>query len=115
MRTGIKVFLILVVLGVLAVGLLPPLLKNGTLRNYASAGAQAGALAISNGASAKDVHAAVVRPIAGHHDVELVSIKTNHGAVTVVLRENVHSFMSGWPGLKGWFCLTVSESASELP
>lgn len=115
MRTGVKVLLILAVLAVLAIGLLPPLFKDGTLRNYANRAAQAGALAESNGDPPNEVHTAVTRSIAAHHGVELVAVKTTGGDVTVVARENVHTFMSGLPGLESWFRLTVSESAAELP
>ena len=120
MRLGVKVILILVVLGVLAAGLLPPLFFEGTLRGYANTAAQKGATAFLDGSSTVEVKRIVATSIAAHHGVHLVSIKTNGTTligttVTVVVRQNIHTFMSGFPGLEGWFRLTVSESASQIP
>jgi len=113
MRFGLKLALFLVVLGVLAAGLLPPLFSMGHLRDNANAAAKAGAAVLLNpGSHSQTVDQAVATSIATHHGLKVASVKVNEGVVTVVVKQNVHSFMSGLPGLQHWFNLTVTESAS---
>lgn len=115
MRFGLKVLLFLVVLGVLAVGLLPPVFYVGHLRDNANAAAKAGAAVLLNpGNGSPSVNQAVTASVAAHHELKLSSVRVNNGVVTVVVKQNVHSFMSGLPGLQHWFNLTVTESASAF-
>lgn len=115
MRFGLKVLLFLVVLGVLAAGLLPPAFYMGHLRDNANAAAKAGAAVLLNpGNGSPSVNQAVSTSIAAHRGLKLSSVKVDHGVVTVVVKQNVHSFMSGLPGLEHWFNLTVTESASAF-
>lgn len=115
MRFGLKVALFLVVLGVLAAGLLPPVFYMGHLRDNANAAAKAGAAVLLNpGNGSTSVSQAVSTSIAAHRGLKVASVKVNNGVVTVVVKQNVHSFMSGLPGLEHWFNLTVTESASAF-
>lgn len=115
MRLGLKVALLLVVLGVLGAGLLPPLVHQGHLRDNANSAAKAGAAILLNpGNGSVSVDQAVMASLASHHGLQLASVKVNQGVVTVVVKEKVHTFMSGLPGLQHWFNLTVTESASAF-
>lgn len=113
MRLGFKILVLLVILGVLAAGLLPPLFDQGHLRDDANSAAQAGAAALLT-PGAQSVNQAVEESIATHHGLQLASMKVNAGVVTVVVKEKVHTFMSGTPGFKSWFELTVTQSASAF-
>ena len=115
MRLALKLFLVLLVVGVLAAGLLPPLFEESHLRDDAKGAAQAGAAVILKGGvgiNTVSVNQAVQASLAPHHGLKLVSMKVSGGVVTVVVAQNVHSFMSRTPGLEHWFHLTVTESAS---
>lgn len=115
MRLGFKLAVLLVVLGVLAAGLLPPVFYEGHLRDNANSAAKAGAAVLLNpGNGSVSVDQAVQASIASHHGIQLSSVKVNDGVVTVVVKQKVHSFMSGMPGLQHWFSLTVTESASPF-
>ena len=115
MRFGLKVALFLAVVGVLAAGLLPPVFDMGHLRDNANAAAKAGAaVLLSPGNGSPSVNQAVTASIAAHRGLKVSSVKVNNGVVTVVVKQNVHTFMSGLPGLEHWFNLTVTESASAF-
>lgn len=114
MRLGFKLLVLAVILGALAAGLLPPLFQQGYLRNDASSAAQAGVdELLTPGTSAADARHSVMASVASHHGVRLSSLTVTSGEVSVTLKENVHTFMSGVPGLQGWFRVTVTQSASE--
>jgi hypothetical protein len=103
----------LVVLGVLSYGLLGPVVAAGHLHDEANAAAQAGyARLLSSNSSSASVQQSVAGSVAHHSNVQVKSVKIQGGVVTVVLEEKVHSFMSGVPGLKGWFTVSATESAS---
>jgi len=113
MRFGVKLVLVLTLLGVLAAGLLPPVLDAGSLRDDASSGAQAGFDALlDKGSSTASVDLAVEHGVGRHRGIRLDSVKVGSDADTVVLAENVHTFMDGLPGLKSWFRITATESAT---
>jgi hypothetical protein len=115
MKLRFKLLLLVAVLGVLAAGLLPPLLQQGYLRSDANDAAHAGVNELlMPGASPADVSRAIATSVASHHGVRLYSMKVTGGEVTVTLKQNVHTFMSNVPGLEGWFHLTVTDSASEV-
>jgi hypothetical protein len=113
MRTGLKILFLVLVLGILAYGLLPPILAESHLRDDASAAANAGATSLVGTSSHESVHDLVAASLASHRGVRLASVKVSGGIVTVVAKENVHTFMSATPGIEHWFHLTVTESASE--
>lgn len=114
MSSGFKVLLAVVILGLLGLGLLPPLFDEAHLRTEANDAAQAGANSlVVAGPSSKSFRAVVTTSLASHKGVRLASLKVDKGIVTVVVKEQVRTFMSGTPGLKHWFDLTVTESASE--
>lgn len=115
MRIAIKVVVLLAVVGVLAAGLLPPLFDEGRLRDNANTAAQAGAAVVLDshaGLGSGSIDQAVAASIATHRGLKLISVKVNAGVVTVKVEKDVHTFMSGLPGLEHWFHLTVTESAS---
>lgn len=113
MRTGLKVLFVVLALGTLAYGLLPPVFAESHLRDDADAAAHAGAGVLVRQPSPKAVRNAVAASLAADRRVQLESVKVNSGIVTVVAKENVHTFLSGVPGLEHWFHLTVTESESE--
>lgn len=113
MRLGFKLLILALVVGVLLAGLLPPLLDQAHLRDDANSAAHAGAeVLIRPGDAPGSASEAVAASIAAHHGLKLDSVKVNGNVVTVVVEENVHTFMSGAPGLEHWFHLTVTQSAS---
>ena len=115
MRLAFKVVVLLVVLGVLAAGLLPPLIDQGHLRDDANGAAQAGAaLVLKSGSTPASIGQTVAASIATHPGITLASVNVHGGVVTVVVKQKVHTFMSGTPGLEHWFQLTVTESASAF-
>lgn len=117
MRTGIKVLLVLVILGVLAYGLLGPVLASGHLHDDAKTAAQAGyAQLVDKGAgvSSTSVQNAVAASLGRRSNVTVKAVKVTGDEVTVILEEKVHSFMSGFPGLKDWFTVNATESASAF-
>ena len=112
MRTVRLGLLGLVVLGVLSYGLLGPVVAAGHLHDEANTAAQAGyARLISSNPSSASVQQAVAASV-HQSNIQVKSVKIGGGVVTVVLEEKVHSFMSGVPGLKGWFTVGATESAS---
>lgn len=113
MRFAVKTVLVLTLLAVLAVGLLPPVFAGASLRDDASSGAQAGfAALLAHGSTTASVDVAVEHAVGRHRGVRIDSIKVRSNVVTVVLTENVHSFMDRLPGLRSWFRITVTESAT---
>ena len=120
MRLLIKLAVGLAVAVTLAAGLLPPLLDRGTLANDALTAARAGsALLVSTNDSTQAEDAARVS-IANDPGIQLVNIGVNpDGAtdsVSVSVQENVHTFMSNWPGinrwLKSWYRISSTETSS---
>jgi hypothetical protein len=113
MRLG---FLVLVALGVLAYGLLGPVVDVGHLHDEAHAAARAGYEQLgrlSGGNTATEsVQQAVAASVANHSNIRVKSVKVSDGVVSVTLEEKVHSFMSGISALKGWFTISATESAS---
>jgi hypothetical protein len=115
MRTGAKVFLVLAILGVLAYGLLGPVLVSSHLHDRANTAAHAGyTQMISTSSSTASVDKAVAASVGHQSNIEVKSVSVKNGEVTVVLQEKVHSFMSGVPGLKNWFIVTASETSSAF-
>ena len=115
MRTAVKVVLVLVILGVLAAGLLGPLVNAGHLHDDAQTAARAGYAQMASGSSSSaSVEQAVRASVAQHSNVTVKAVRIANGTVTVVLQEKLHSFMSGLPGLKGWFTINATESANAL-
>jgi len=119
-RLLIKLAVGLAVAVTLAAGLLPPLLDRGTLANDALTAARAGsALLVSTNDSTQAEDAARVS-IANDPGIQLVNIGVNpDGAtdsVSVSVQENVHTFMSNWPGinrwLKSWYRISSTETSS---
>ena len=115
MRTVVRVVLVLAVLGALAYGLLGPLVAAGHLHDDANTAAKAGyAQLVSSDASQGAVQQAVAASVAHLSNVTVKAVRITSGEVTVVLQEKVHSFMSGFPGLKNWFTVNATESASAF-
>jgi hypothetical protein len=115
MRAAVKVVLVLGILGALAVGLLGPLVAAGHLHDYANTAAKAGYdQLVSSDLSSSSVEQAVSASVARHPNVTVTAVRITNGTVTVVLQQKVHSFMSGFPGLKGWFTVNATESASAF-
>ena len=113
MRTMRLGFLIVVALGVLAYGLLGPVVDDGHLHDEANTAAQAGySQLVGSHSSSASVQQAVAASVAHKSNIQVKSVKIQDGVVTVVLEEKVHSFMSGFPGLKDWFTVDATESAS---
>jgi hypothetical protein len=122
----VKVMLkVAVVLGValaLAAGLLPPLLDRGNLDNLALSAARAGSAVLDSTGSAGAAEAAARGSVAADPGVSLQGVRVvpggSGGTVEVTVSEDVHTFMSGWPGvrswLSGWFHLTSTESAASV-
>ena len=116
LRLLLKIFLPLAVLGVLAAGLLPPLLDQAGLDTDALNAARAGsALLVSTGSSSAAEEAAE-QSIAGDPGVVLVSIRVDPGGqaqtMEVSVEETFHTFIYGFPGLKRWFHRTATEESS---
>lgn len=115
MRLGVKVLVVLVILGVLGAGLLPPLFAQAQLRDDANNAAQAGAAQVLNvqaGFHPASINQAVAASLAAHQGLKLISMDVHSGVVTVRVTKNVHTFMSGFPGLEHWFHPTVTAKAS---
>ena len=120
MRLLIKLAAGLAVTVTLAAGLLPPLLDRGNLANDALTAARAGsALLISTNDPTQAEDAARVS-IANDPGIELVNIEVNpdgaNDSVSVSVQENVHTFMSDWPGInrwmKSWYRISSTETSS---
>lgn len=115
MRTGIKVLLAVVIVGALAYGLLGPVVATGHLQDVADAAAKSGyAQLLTTGSTRDSVRKAVSASVGKQSKIRIKSVTVNGDQVTVVLEEKVDSFMSGFPGLQGWFTVTAKESASAL-
>ena len=113
MRTVRLGLLGLVILGVLSYGLLGPVVAAGHLHDEANTAAQAGySRLFGSSSSSASVQQAVAASVAHKSNIRVESVKIQGGVVTVVLQEKVHSFMDGMPGLKGWFTVSATESAS---
>lgn len=115
MRLAVKVFVGLVIVGVLAAGLLPPLFAQAQLRDDAASAAQAGAAQALNGQAgfhSASIDQAVAASLATHRGLRLVSSEVSAGVVTVRVTKDIHTFMSGLPGLEHWFHPTVTAQAS---
>lgn len=115
MRLAVKALAVLAILGVLAAGLLPPMFAQGALRNDADNAAQAGAaqlLQVQAGAASGSIEQAVAASVATRHGVRLISMSVKAGVVTVRITRDIHTFMSGVPGLEHWFHPTVTAQAS---
>lgn len=122
MRLLFKLALPIVVLVALAAGLLPPLLDQSGLNNDAlnAARAASATLISSSSLSQADAQAVVQNALVNDKGVELVSVNVDpQGQITTVqvtVKEQVHTYLSDWPGvrswLKGWFQRTSSETSS---
>ena len=122
MRLFFKLAVPIAVLAALAAGLLPPLLDQSGLNNDAlnAARAASATLISSQSLSQADAQTVVQNALAGDHGVQLVSVNVDpQGQITTVqvnVKEQVHTYMSNWPGvrswLKGWFQLTSSQTSS---
>lgn len=115
-RLLLKIFLPLAVVVVLAAGLLPPLLDQAGLDTDALNAARAGsALLVSTGSPAS-AEAAAEQSIAGDPGVALVGVQVDPGGqpdtIEVSVKEEVHTFMKGLPGLEKWFDRTSTEESS---
>jgi hypothetical protein len=106
-------FLVVVVLGVLAYGLLGPVVATGHLHDDANTAARAGYARLSTSNSSQTaVQQAVAGSVANHKNVRVKSVRIVPGEVTVTLEEKVHSFMSGISALNSWFTVDATESAT---
>lgn len=116
----IKVAVGLAVILVLAAGLLPALLDRGNLANDALNAAQAGSAILVSTGNASQAQAAASQSISADHGVVLQDIQVDPGGqqntVKVSVEEQIHTFMSGWPGIKSWlaswFHLTSTQTSS---
>ena len=120
MRLLIKLALALAVIVTLAAGLLPPLLDRGNLANDALNAARAGSALMVSTDDPTQAQDAATGSIANDPGIELVNVGVNsdgsNSSVSVSVAENVHTFMSSWPGinswLKGWYHLTSTQTSS---
>ena len=118
MRWIIRLLLPLAIVGVLAAGLLPPLIAKGRLATEALDAARAASAAVTNSGNRQVAYEAAAKWVASDsdHNVQLVSVNVQSGdlgaTVQVTLRESVHTFMEGFPGLKGWFRITSTQASS---
>lgn len=122
MRLFFKLAVPIAVLAALAAGLLPPLLDQSGLNNDAlnAARAASATLISSQSLSQTDAQSVVQNALAGDNGVQLESVNVDpQGQITTVqvnVKEQVHTYMSNWPGvrswLKGWFQLTSSQTSS---
>lgn len=120
MRFPVKSGLALVIGLVLGFGLLPPLLDRGNLANDALTAARAGAALLVSSGSTSQAENAARQSIAGDPGISLEGVQVEPagtaGTVQVTVGETVHTFMSGWPGvrnwLQGWFHLRSTQRDS---
>ena len=114
MRRLILTVLVVGILAVLGVGLFPPAFDQGRLDTDALNAARAASSASQSGNEAA-IEAAAARSIAGDSGVTLVWAKpvasSGFPTVQVKLRETVHTFMDGFPGLKSWFELSSTQES----
>jgi hypothetical protein len=118
MRWIVRLVLPLAVVGVLAAGLLPPLVAKGRLATEALDAARAASAAVTNSGNQQAAYQAAAKWVAAgsDHNVQLVSVNVQSGqlgaTVQVTLRESVHTFMEDFPGLKGWFRISTTQESS---
>lgn len=92
-----------------SVGFVPRLTAQGSLNQWASDAARAGATAPSDKAVAAARRSAESHPGAvfvGYTEQRAGGVTSG----TVVLRETVHTYLSGWPGVKSWFRISATET-----
>lgn len=115
-RLLLKIFLPLAVVGVLAAGLLPPLLDQAGLDTDALNAARAGSALLVSTQSSSEAEQAAEQSIADDPGVTLVSLQVDPGGqagtMEVSVTEDVHTFMDGLPGLKKWFHRSATEESS---
>jgi hypothetical protein len=115
-RLLLKVFIPLAVVGVLAGGLLPPLLDQAGLDTDALNAARAGSAMLVSTGSSSEADVVVQQSIADDPGVALVSVQVDPNGesdtMQVTVAETVHTYLSGIPGLKGWFRRTSTQSSS---
>ncbi len=120
MRFPVKSGLALVIGLVLGFGLLPPLLDRGNLANDALTAARAGAALLVSSGSTSQAENAARQSVARDPGISLEGVQVEPagtaGTVQVTVGETVHTFMSGWPGvrswLQGWFHLRSTQRDS---
>lgn len=91
----------------LAVGFLPLIGTRGSLDQY---GTEAGLAALHDPNHAQ---AAAAAALSHHPGVRLISLQRETSvnglpAVTVVVRERVHSYLDGLPKIKSWFQISAT-------
>lgn len=110
-----KMALVLVVLGILAAGLVPPLLDRPGLDTDALDAARAASLAVETSQNSDAAQSAAAQSVATHPGVQLVKVAIlTEGlapAVAVTVSEDVHTFMDGVPGLKRWFHISATQDS----
>lgn len=115
-RLLLKIFLPLAVVMVLAAGLLPPLLDQAGLDTDALNAARAGSALLVSTGSSTSAEAAAAQSIARDPGVALVGMQVDPGGqaetMEVSVKEEVHTFMKGLPGLEKWFDRTSTEESS---
>ncbi len=115
-RLLLKVFLPLAVAGVLAGGLLPPLLDQAKLDTDAINAAQAGSALLVSSGSPSEAEAAAQQSIADDPGVTLVDLqvdpKGQSYTMEVTVAQTIHTYMSGVPGLEKWFRRASTEESS---
>lgn len=115
-RLLLKILLPLAVVGVLAAGLVPPLLDQAGLDTDALNAARAGSAVLVSTQSSSGAEAAAEQSIANDPGVSLVGINVDPGGqagtMEVSVAETVHTFLDGLPGLKKWFRRTATEESS---
>ncbi len=116
MRLLVKLGLLLAIVVVLAVGLLPPLVAKSHLAAEAADAARAGSAAAGNMEDSQAAYDAVAQALVADPGVHLVSVRVEPSevdpVVIVTLSKQVHTFMSGLPGLESWFRIQSSQQSS---
>jgi hypothetical protein len=115
-RRLLKIFVPLAVLGVLAGGLLPPLLAQAGLDTDALNAARAGSALLVSSGSQSQAESAAQASLTNDPGVALVTMQVDpdgqSDTMVVSVAETIHTYMSGLPGLQGWFRRTSTEESS---
>jgi hypothetical protein len=110
----VKLGSVVAVAGILAAGLVPPLIAQGALDTDAVNAARSASAALVGSSYADTSAAQVAADASVEHDpgVEVVRVTVQGATVEVTLSETVHTFMEGVPGLKKYFHLTSTRSST---